>query len=108
MDEELKANLALYVQSVDDDFVDTKLLLELLLKIHADEQEGAILVFLPGYEQIMSVREAILAEKRFSENPVGLKLFVLHSSIQVNARTLLIVIQLSNRIKILILCFMNL
>jgi hypothetical protein len=43
--DEPKANLTLQVQSVDDDFVDTKLLLELLLKMHADEKDGAILVF---------------------------------------------------------------
>ena len=51
--------LSMYQHSFDDDKVDTQLVAELLLKIHTTQPEGAILVFLPGYDDIVSVSNAI-------------------------------------------------
>nr|KAG5703112.1 hypothetical protein BaRGS_012174 [Batillaria attramentaria] len=51
--------LSLYQQSFDDDKVDITLVTHLLLKIHTTQPEGAILVFLPGYDDIVSMGKAI-------------------------------------------------
>ena len=51
--------LALYQQSFDDDKVDVVLVTELVHKIHTTQPEGAILVFLPGYDDIVAIANAI-------------------------------------------------
>ena len=52
MTEEEREVLRLYTASVDTDQVDHDLVLHLLRHIHTTQQEGAVLVFLPGYEDI--------------------------------------------------------
>lgn len=42
---------------------------------------GAVLIFLPGYDDIVTLRELILAQENYSELG-SIKLFVLHSSMQ--------------------------
>ena len=54
MTEEEREVLRLYTASVDqqEDRVDHDLVLHLLRHIHSSQSEGAVLVFLPGYEDI--------------------------------------------------------
>ena len=52
MTEEEREVLRLYTASVDTDRVDHDLVLHLLRHIHTSQPEGAVLVFLPGYEDI--------------------------------------------------------
>ena len=52
MTEEEREVLRLYTASVDTDQVDHSLVLHLLRHIHTSQPEGAVLVFLPGYEDI--------------------------------------------------------
>ena len=52
MTEEEREVLRLYTASVDTDQVDHDLVLHLLRHIHTTQPEGAVLVFLPGYEDI--------------------------------------------------------
>ena len=52
MTEEEKEMLRLYTASVDTDIVDHDLVLHLLRHIHSNQPEGAVLVFLPGYDDI--------------------------------------------------------
>ncbi|KAK7491702.1 hypothetical protein BaRGS_00016958 [Batillaria attramentaria] len=70
--------LSLYQQSFDDDKVDITLVTHLLLKIHTTQPEGAILVFLPGYDDIVSMGKAINECPQFDR----CKVFVLHSAMQ--------------------------
>ena len=51
--------LSVYQQSFDDDKVDIVLVTELILKIHTTQPEGAMLVFLPGYDDIVAVANAV-------------------------------------------------
>ncbi len=48
--------LALYHRSFDDDRVDHDLVIAVVKHIVMDSDEGAVLVFLPGYEDIVIVR----------------------------------------------------
>lgn len=50
--EEEREILRLYTASVDTDKIDHDLVLHLLQYIHTSQGEGAVLVFLPGYEDI--------------------------------------------------------
>ncbi|XP_005089719.1 3'-5' RNA helicase YTHDC2 [Aplysia californica] len=74
--------LSAYQHSFDDEKVDTDLITELILKLHFDCKEGAILVFLPGYEDIMTVHGKIIHDERFASKKNTFLLFTLHSSIQ--------------------------
>ena len=51
--------LSAYQQSFDDDKVDITLVTELIIKIHTSQTEGAMLVFLPGYDDIVAIANAI-------------------------------------------------
>ena len=66
-----KELLNIYHRSFNDDMIDVKLIQTLVHKIHTGEKAGAILIFLPGYDDIMSVKEAILEDKRLSDNRYG-------------------------------------
>ncbi|XP_036365710.1 3'-5' RNA helicase YTHDC2-like isoform X2 [Octopus sinensis] len=72
--------LNIYHQCFDDDKIDKDLIICLIHKICTTSSEGAILVFLPGYEDIVGVKEKILEEKRFES--IRYILFMLHSSMQ--------------------------
>ncbi|RXG71364.1 putative ATP-dependent RNA helicase YTHDC2 [Armadillidium vulgare] len=62
---------------------DTELLFALCLKIHSDKPPGAILVFLPGYEDIVALRDKILSEdKQFTHLGGKYTIFCLHSHMQ--------------------------
>ncbi|GAB1605067.1 3'-5' RNA helicase YTHDC2-like isoform X2 [Argonauta hians] len=72
--------LNIYHQCFDDDKVDKDLIVCLIHKICTTSSDGAILVFLPGYEDIVSVKEKIVEDKRFES--IRYLLFMLHSSMQ--------------------------
>ena len=67
----------LYLSTVDEDRVDCDLVLHLLLHIHTTQGPGAVLVFLPGYEDIAGVRDLVGREQALSD----VNLLVLHSQV---------------------------
>ncbi|CAF91170.1 unnamed protein product [Tetraodon nigroviridis] len=107
-DEEL---LKLYHQSFDDELVDLDLIMDLLHYICSTSSDGepsasidqmclmdpcgslstrsiclllgAVLIFLPGYDEIVSIRDRILYnDNRFSLQSERYQLFILHSEMQ--------------------------
>ncbi|XP_078688357.1 3'-5' RNA helicase YTHDC2-like isoform X5 [Branchiostoma floridae x Branchiostoma belcheri] len=74
--------LKAYHQSFDDEHVDLDLILCLLFNICSSQEEGAILVFLPGYEEIVTLRDAIMwDDKRFCDTS-RYQVYTLHSAMQ--------------------------
>jgi hypothetical protein len=66
-----------------------------MLVLHKADVLGAILVFLPGYEDIVALRERILAEEKKLTEACKFALYTLHSNMQVRGgilRTLVCVI----------------
>ncbi|XP_073408067.1 3'-5' RNA helicase YTHDC2 isoform X2 [Dendrobates tinctorius] len=75
--------LKAYHYSFDVDKVDLDLILHILYNICQNSDSGAILIFLPGYDEIVGLRDRILYDdKRFSENSHRYQIFMLHSNIQ--------------------------
>ncbi|KAM9338343.1 3'-5' RNA helicase YTHDC2 [Symphorus nematophorus] len=75
--------LKLYHHSFDDEFVDLDLIMDLLHNICTTTSEGAVLIFLPGYDEIVSLRDRILYDdKRFSTHSERYQVFTLHSDMQ--------------------------
>uniref|UniRef100_A0A8C6WK60 RNA helicase n=1 Tax=Neogobius melanostomus TaxID=47308 RepID=A0A8C6WK60_9GOBI len=75
--------LKLYHHSFDDDFVDLDLIMALLHHICSTTNDGAVLIFLPGYDEIVSLRDRILYDdKRFSTHTERYQVFTLHSDMQ--------------------------
>ncbi|XP_068034681.1 3'-5' RNA helicase YTHDC2-like [Anomalospiza imberbis] len=75
--------LTAYHHSFDDEKVDLDLIMHLLHSICHSSDAGAILIFLPGYDEIMSLRDRILLDdKRFADNADRYQVFMLHSSLQ--------------------------
>uniref|UniRef100_A0A3B5MLE6 RNA helicase n=1 Tax=Xiphophorus couchianus TaxID=32473 RepID=A0A3B5MLE6_9TELE len=72
-----------YHYSFDDQRVDLDLIMTLLHNICTTTNEGAVLVFLPGYDEIVSLKDRILIDdKRFSTHPESYQVFTLHSDMQ--------------------------
>ncbi|XP_021300774.1 DExH-box ATP-dependent RNA helicase DExH6-like isoform X1 [Herrania umbratica] len=57
-----------YIEAVDPEIIDVVLIEQLLRKICIDSNEGAILVFLPGWEDINRTREKLLANPFFKDS----------------------------------------
>ncbi|XP_068278683.1 3'-5' RNA helicase YTHDC2 isoform X2 [Nyctibius grandis] len=75
--------LKAYHHSFDDEKVDLDLIMHLLYNICHSCDTGAILVFLPGYDEIVSLRDRILFDdKRFADNAHRYQVFMLHSNMQ--------------------------
>ncbi|KAI1239670.1 hypothetical protein IHE44_0011094 [Lamprotornis superbus] len=75
--------LTAYHHSFDDEKVDLDLIMHLLHSICHSCDAGAILIFLPGYDEIVSLRNRILFDdKRFADNAHRYQVFLLHSSVQ--------------------------
>ncbi|XP_010077327.1 PREDICTED: probable ATP-dependent RNA helicase YTHDC2 [Pterocles gutturalis] len=75
--------LKAYHHSFDDEKVDLDLIMHLLYNICHSYDAGAILVFLPGYDEIVSLRDRILSDdKRFADNAHRYQVFMLHSNMQ--------------------------
>ncbi|XVF14443.1 hypothetical protein REPUB_Repub09cG0060600 [Reevesia pubescens] len=57
-----------YISAVDPEIIDVVLIEQLLRKICSDSNEGAILVFLPGWEDINRTKERLLANPFFKDS----------------------------------------
>lgn len=86
---EEKEVLTVYSHASNDDDVDLDLILALILQVCNTEfrcyplqARGAILVFLPGYDDILSLRELIMENKRRFSDGGNFVIFTLHSQMQ--------------------------
>ncbi|XP_039047444.1 DExH-box ATP-dependent RNA helicase DExH6-like isoform X2 [Hibiscus syriacus] len=57
-----------YIASGNPDIIDNVLIVQLLRKICIDSNEGAILVFLPGWDDINRMREKLIANPFFKDS----------------------------------------
>ncbi|XP_077399108.1 3'-5' RNA helicase YTHDC2 isoform X2 [Vanacampus margaritifer] len=71
--------LKLYHHNYDDEAVDLSLIMDLLYKICSTTCDGAVLIFLPGYDDIVSLKDHILYNDRFSAFSKRYQVFTLHS-----------------------------
>ncbi|KAK3138415.1 hypothetical protein QOZ80_5AG0368700 [Eleusine coracana subsp. coracana] len=69
-----------YLATMNPEHIDTLLIESLLGKICVDSSEGAVLVFLPGWEDINQTRERLLASP-FFQDPSKFLVMSLHSMI---------------------------
>ncbi|XP_047426501.1 3'-5' RNA helicase YTHDC2 isoform X2 [Mugil cephalus] len=75
--------LKLYHHSFDDQWVDLDLIMDLLHNICSTTSDGAVLIFLPGYDDIVALRDRIMYDdKRFSTHSESYQVFTLHSDMQ--------------------------
>ncbi|MGH0189711.1 UNVERIFIED_CONTAM: hypothetical protein FKN15_037723 [Acipenser sinensis] len=75
--------LKAYHHSFDDEKVDLDLIMHLLYNICQSSDDGAVLIFLPGYDEIVALRYRILYDdKRFSDYTQRYQVFTLHSNMQ--------------------------
>uniref|UniRef100_A0A6I8SLL3 3'-5' RNA helicase YTHDC2 n=1 Tax=Xenopus tropicalis TaxID=8364 RepID=A0A6I8SLL3_XENTR len=75
--------LKAYHHSFDDEKVDLDLIMHVLFNICQITDTGAILIFLPGYDEIVGLRDRILLDdKRFADNAQRYHVFMLHSNMQ--------------------------
>lgn len=75
--------LKLYHHTFDDEWVDLDLIMDLLHNICSTSSDGAVLIFLPGYDEIVSLRDRILYDdKRFCTHSERYQVFTLHSDMQ--------------------------
>ncbi|XP_009958574.1 PREDICTED: probable ATP-dependent RNA helicase YTHDC2 [Leptosomus discolor] len=75
--------LKAYHHSFDDEKVDLDLIMHVLYNICQSYDAGAVLIFLPGYDEIVSLRDRILFDdKRFADNAHRYQVFMLHSNMQ--------------------------
>ncbi|XP_017315800.1 3'-5' RNA helicase YTHDC2 isoform X2 [Ictalurus punctatus] len=78
-----KELLKAYHHSFDDEKVDLDLIMHLLFNICQSSDEGAVLIFLPGYDEIVGLRDRILFDdKRFADHQHRYQVFMLHSNMQ--------------------------
>ncbi|UYV78744.1 YTHDC2 [Cordylochernes scorpioides] len=75
-------NLEVYHHCFNDDQVDVRLILFLLRYIIANSDEGAVLIFLPGYDDIVNLREMILTDEHHLPDSSRFIIYTLHSQIQ--------------------------
>ncbi|KAK6644023.1 hypothetical protein RUM43_000288 [Polyplax serrata] len=80
--EEDKELLEVYHSSFNDENIDVDLLMALLIQIHCTQPKGAILVFLAGYDDIVTVRERIIAEDKKMSEHMKYIIYTLHSNMQ--------------------------
>ncbi|KAL1420950.1 hypothetical protein MTO96_004318 [Rhipicephalus appendiculatus] len=59
----------------------------LIQKVHSSSEDGAILVFLPGFDDMSTLRDKILADKSFSGHKRYV-LYMLHSNVQCSEQRL--------------------
>ncbi|XP_060581690.1 3'-5' RNA helicase YTHDC2-like [Ruditapes philippinarum] len=78
--EEDKKMLTVYQHCWDDDKVDIELIARLLYLVVSTQSDGAVLIFLPGYDEIISLRNRIEDDDKFKR--IRYSMFLLHSSMQ--------------------------
>ncbi|KAF5298687.1 hypothetical protein FQR65_LT09667 [Abscondita terminalis] len=76
--------LEMYDRTVSEDIIDFELIVKVICYIHAHDNKGTILVFLPGYEDIITCQEKIFSSTLL--NPKEFELFMLHGSMNINAQ----------------------
>uniref|UniRef100_A0A2P2LDZ3 RNA helicase n=2 Tax=Rhizophora mucronata TaxID=61149 RepID=A0A2P2LDZ3_RHIMU len=69
-----------YLTTIDPEFIDVVLIEQLIKKICVDSEDGAILVFLPGWDDINRTRERLLANP-FFKGPSKFVIISLHSMV---------------------------
>ncbi|XP_062334436.1 3'-5' RNA helicase YTHDC2 isoform X1 [Osmerus eperlanus] len=75
--------LKVYHHSFDDEKVDLDIIMHLLHNICTSSDDGAVLIFLPGYDEIVGLRDRILYDdKRFVDHSQRYLVFTLHSNMQ--------------------------
>lgn len=72
--------LHLYDKTTSDDYIDFDLIVTIISFIHNSNQEGSILIFLPGYDDIMLCNDRIHNSQLA---PGTYKTFFLHSSMNI-------------------------
>ncbi|XP_029921977.1 3'-5' RNA helicase YTHDC2 isoform X2 [Myripristis murdjan] len=73
--------LKFYHHTFDDDQVDLDLIMHLLYNICSTSEDGAVLIFLPGYDEIVALRNQILYDdRRFTNHFERYQVFTLHSN----------------------------
>ncbi|KAG7197988.1 hypothetical protein KM043_016214 [Ampulex compressa] len=82
LSEEDKLLLDVYHYTFNDENIDYDLLLQLILYIHLKMPPGSLLIFLPGYDDIVTVRGKIIGEEEKMNQGLRYSLFVLHSNMQ--------------------------
>ena len=82
LSEEDKLQLDAYHHTFNDDNVNYDLLLQLILYIHLKMPPGSVLIFLPGYDDIVTMRERINSEEKEMNRGLRYSLYLLHSNMQ--------------------------
>ena len=82
---EVEERLELYHSTFDDDKVDHCLILCLISHICKTKQDGAILVFLPGYDDIVGIKDRLYGDKEFSKSN-KYAIYMLHSMMQISSQ----------------------
>ncbi|XP_022100852.1 probable ATP-dependent RNA helicase YTHDC2 [Acanthaster planci] len=80
--DEDKELLQAYHHSFDDERVDLNLIVSLLTYISEKSEEGAVLVFLPGYDDIVALRDILLNDEAKFADSNHYQVYTLHSSMQ--------------------------
>lgn len=72
-----------YDRTITDEMIDFNLIVSIIHYVHELRQPGSILVFLPGYDDIMQCQETILnSDLKMSDFVI----FLLHGSMQIGAQ----------------------
>ncbi len=81
IEKEVQERLEMYHNTFDDDKVDYNLILSLISFICKSKSDGAILVFLPGYDDIVGVKDRLYGDSEFSKQNKYV-IYMLHSMMQ--------------------------
>jgi HrpA-like RNA helicase len=81
--EDNKILVDMYYSSFNEKHIDYNLILILIVHIHLKMPMGSILVFLPGYDDIVTMREKINGENKMNQGN-RYNLHILHSNMQTN------------------------
>ncbi len=80
---DVKERLERYQSVHTDDRVDLQLIVDILYQIHTlHDPNEAVLVFLPGYEEIVTLKQMIFTDQNLGNLSNDLIVFLLHSNIQ--------------------------
>ncbi|XP_012146608.1 3'-5' RNA helicase YTHDC2 [Megachile rotundata] len=82
LSEEDKLLLDVYHHTFNDENINYDLLLQLIMHIHLKMPLGSLLIFLPGYDDIVTMREKINNEEREMNQGLRYVLYILHSNMQ--------------------------
>ncbi|XP_018318572.1 ATP-dependent RNA helicase DHX36-like [Agrilus planipennis] len=66
---------------ISRDAIDCNLIARIIFFIREKDPSGSVLVFLPGYEDILNCRDAITQHNSFNDN--DFEIYILHSSMQI-------------------------